>query len=398
MSTELSMMVGRLPAAEGVELIVASRFRYDPLTTTTAPIFKAVPKVSSRVKYKASFIRKASYNARPVDSVCDNSNFGTGNKEGIVSREFSGVLYDYSGELCPDDFAEVCQAWANSSIYRMLNPTGEFQRNELLQVIFGLKYETMLDDIVRIAWYSKAGAFAVNTAAGSAPFYIGSVPAGADKMLGGKQSGVWDLAATNVGAGLTTYVDTNDNTVAGNILNPANIYSILQRFINSASAELRGVAKGTANSPFFLVDSSVFEALRDYYTMNGVNTNHVAAWDMQMQAQEVLMFQGYRVYRDNNADKFDTEIGAKTTSTIAGKLVTHSRNCRVLFTVPNNIYLGLDLETPSGDTIGLIVAPAADQVRDAGKIFWKMLTSVGILIAEPEMMVVGYPSVATAFQ
>jgi hypothetical protein len=398
MSTELSMMVGRLPAAEGVALFTDAQFKYDALLGNRAPIFKPVTRVSNKVKFVAVFVDKASYNATPVAGICDRSGFGQGNKEGIRREEFNSQLYDYSGELCYDDLMVLCDAWENSTIYRLQNPMGAFQSNILLQLVFGLKYQTMLDDIVRIGWYSKAGAFAVNTLAGSAPFYIGAVPNRANVMLGNTQSGFWELAQLNVAATRTPYVDVNNGSAAGNILNPANVYSILQKFIDNASPELRGIEKGTANSPFFMVDNAVFDSLRNYYILNGVNTHNDLAWQMQQMAVDTLMFNGYRVYRDNNADKFDTEIGAKTTSTIGGKSVTHSRNCRVVFTVPGAAFLGLDMATPSGDTIGLIVAPAADQVKDAGTIYWKMMTSVGVFIGEPKMMVVGYPSVATTWQ
>ena len=396
--TDLSQLAGILPAAQGVSLFTEALFTYDPLLGNKAPIFKPVTRVSNRVPFVAVFVDKSSYNATPVAGICDRSGFGQGNTEGIRKMEFGAQLYDYSGGMCYDDLMVVCDAWENSTIYRLQNPMGAFAGNMLLQLVFGLKYQTMLDDIVRIGWYSKAGAFAVATGAGTAPFYIGSVPNRANIMLGNTQSGFWELAKNNVVAGLTPYVDVNNGTVAGNILNPANVYSILQKFVDTASPELRGVEKGGANAPFFMVDNAVFEALRQFYIFNGVNTHNDMAWLMQQRGADTLDFNGYKVYRDNNADKFDTEIGAKTTSTIGGKSVTHSRNCRVVFTVPGAAFLGLDLATPSGDTVGLIVAPAADQVKNAGEINWKMMTSVGVFIGEPKMMVVGYPSVATTWQ
>lgn len=396
--TDLSQLAGILPAAEGVSLFTEALFTYDPLLGNNAPIFKPVTRVSNRVDFVAVFIDKASYNATPVDGICDRSGFGQGNKEGIRKIKFGSQMYDYSGGMCYDDLEVLCDAWRNSAIFRLQNPMGAFAENILLQLVFGLKYQTMLDDIVRIGWYSKVGAFAVATAAGDAPFYIGAVPNRANVMLGNTQSGFWELAKANVVAGLTPYVDVNDGTAAGNILNPTNVYSILQKFVDTASPELRGVMKGTANSPFFMVDNQVFEALRNFYIFNGLNTHNALAWTMQQTGADTLEFNGYRVYRDNNADKFDTEIGAKATSTIGGKSITHSRNCRVVFTVPGAAFLGLDMATPAGDTVGLIVAPAADQVKNAGEIYWKMLTSVGVFIGEPKMMVVGYPSVATTWQ
>ena len=396
--TDLSQLAGVLPAAQGVSLFTEALFTYDPLLGNTAPLFKPVTRVSNRVDFVAVFVDKASYNATPVAGICDRSGFGQGNKEGIRKERFNAKLYDYSGGFCLDDLEVLCDAWKNSTIYRLQNPMGAFADNIVLQLVFGLKYQTMLDDIVRIGWYSKAGAFAVATGAGTAPFYIGSVPNRANIMLGNTQSGFWELAKNNVVAGLTPYVDVNDGTVAGDILNPANVYSILQKFVDTASPELRGVMKNTANSPFFMVDNAVFEALRQFYIFNGVNTHNDMAWLMQQRGADTLDFNGYKVYRDNNADKFDTEIGAKTTSTIDGKSVTHSRNCRVVFTVPGAAFLGLDLATPAGETIGLIVAPAADQVKNAGEIYWKMMTSIGVFIGEPKMMVVGYPSVATTWQ
>lgn len=396
--TDLSQLKGILPAAEGVSLFTEALFTYDPLLSNEAPIFKPVTRVSNRVDFVAVFIDKASYNATPVTGICDRSAFGKGNKEGIRKIKFGAQLYDYSGGFCEEDLEVLCEAWRNGTIYRLQNPMGAFADNMLLQLIFGMKYQTMLDDIVRIGWYSKAGAFAVATGAGTAPFYIGAVPNNADVMLGNTQSGFWELAKNNVVAGLTPYVDVNNGAVAGNILNPANVYSILQKFVDTASPELRGVKKKTAMSPFFMVDNAVFEALRNFYIFNGLNTHNELAWQLQQNAVDVLDFNGYKVYRDNNADKFDTEIGAKTTSTIGGKSVTHSRNCRVVFTVPGAAFLGLDMAAPSGDTIGLIVAPAADQVKNAGEIYWKMMTSIGVFIGEPKMMVVGYPSVATTWQ
>jgi hypothetical protein len=398
MPTELSSFVGYLPAAEGVSLMIDANFKYEPaLGMTNAPVFKAVTRVSKKAPFAATYIKKSAYNATPVDGLCDRSGFGQGNKEGLRKIEFQGQYYDYSGELCSEDFQEYCGAWEQGVIFRMQNPSAAFAQNELLQVVFGIKYQAMVDDVQRIVWYATEDAFAVDTAAGAAPFYIGEVPNRADIMLGGKQDGFWALAKKNVAASRTPFVDTNDGSAGGNILNQANVYSMLQRFVQAATPELRRVPKGLATSPFFLVDNAVFEALRNYQTSNGVNTNNVAAWTMQQNGQEVLQLDGYMVYRDNNSDAFDSEIGAKKTSTIGGKSITHSRNCRVLFTAAGTASLGLDMATPVGDNIGLIVAPAADQVKNAGYINWKMMTSVGMVIGEPSMMVVGYPSNANTW-
>lgn len=388
--TDISTFAGQLPAAEGVNLFLESTFQYETLQANEAPVFRPVTRVNSKVPFVATFVGKTGYNAKPVNGLCDNSNFGKGNKSPIRKIKFEGQEYDYSGDLCGEDFANLCEAYSQGLTDRMMNPMGAFMQNQLLQVIFNYKLQEMRDDVSRIGWFARKGAFAVNTGAGTSPFYVGALPAGADTTLGGSQSGFWELAINNAINSLTPYVDVN-NGITGGILNRNNVYAYLQKFIDSASPELRGVPKGTANSPFFLVDNAVFEALRDYYTMNGVNTNNTLAWQMQMENQDTLMFLGYKVYRDDNADKFDSEIDAKTTSTIGGQSVYHSLNCRVVFTVPRIAFLGFDIATPSADTIGLIIRPAVGLKR-LGFIEWAMRTSIGIIIGEPNMMVVGYPS------
>lgn len=394
MSTQLSQDVFVMPAAEGVQVLIDSRFKYAPaIGMTEAPVFRPITRVSNKVKFKALFVKKAAYNARAVNGICDQSAFGQGNPETMRVKEFNGVMYDYSGELCPEDFEQLCEAYKQGLIFRLQNPAQVFAENPMLQLILGLKYETMVDDIQRIVWFATQATFAVNTAGNSAPFYIGEVPTGADATLGGRQNGFWAQAKANVASTATPYVDVNNGSAGGNILNPANTYDILQKFIQKASPELRGLRKNDpASSPFFLVDRAVFEALRNYYTQNGLNTNNLAAWQMQQLGSDVLQIDGYNVYQDLNADKFDSEIGAQTTSTIGGKSVFHSRNCRVVFTVPAVAGMGLDMVSPAGDNIGLIVGAAAERVKRAGMIDWKMMTSVGTEILEPAMMVVGYPS------
>ena len=86
--TDLSQLAGVLPAAQGVSLFTEALFTYDPLLGNTAPLFKPVTRVSNRVDFVAVFVDKASYNATPVDGICDRSGFGQGNKEGIRKINF----------------------------------------------------------------------------------------------------------------------------------------------------------------------------------------------------------------------------------------------------------------------------------------------------------------------
>lgn len=398
MSTSNASLVGMLPAAEGVQLIIDAQYNYaNPLA---APLFTIVHKVSAEVKYKVARLKKASYSARPISGACDQSAFNKGNKGTTADMEFYGQLYDHSGDLCVKDFENLCNAWTNGQITIALRPGSVFAQNEVLAAIFANKLSTMKDDMARIVWFAREAGFVVNTAAGSAPFYVSALPTGASEMLGGKQNGMWAIMVANTAlpAGTNTpYVDTNDGTVAGNALNPANIYQYLQRMVDAASPELRGMSKIGADAPFFVLDYSLYEAYRQYLIQNGVNTNNNLAWEFQQNAQEVLYFNGYKVYMDMDADKFDREMGAIKTSTIGGKPVYHSRNARALFTAPKNMFIGLDLET-GVDNIGLIVESGTSAVRDAGKTFYKMMMSVGMGILDPLLQVVGYPSETGTFQ
>lgn len=398
MSTSNASVVGMLPAAEGVQLIIDAQYNYaNPLAG--APLFTIVPKVSATSTYKVARLKKASYSARPISGACDQSAFNQGNKGTVGDMEFSGQLYDQSGDLCLKDFENLCNAWTNGQISIALRPGSIFAQNEILAAIFANKLSTMRDDLARIVWFARKAGFVVNTAADSAPFYVSALPTGASEMLGGKQDGMWAIMVANTALAVnpTPYVDTNDGSVGGNALNPANIYQYLQRMVDAASPELRGMSKIGENAPFFVLDYSMYEAYRQYLIQNGSNAQNALAWQFQQNAQEVLVFNGYKVFMDMDADKFDREMGATTTSTIGGKPVYHSRNARAIFTAPKNMFIGLDLET-GVDNIGLIVESGTSAVRDAGKTFYKMMMSVGMGILDPLMQVVGYPSETGTFQ
>lgn len=399
MSTSPAMVVGMLPAAEGVQLIKDAQYDYnDPLAG--APLFTLVPKVSAEVEYKVARMKKASFAARPIDGACDQSAFGKGTKGTISDMKFTGQLYDHSGELCLRDFENLCNAWTNGQITIALRPGSVMAQNQVLAAVFANKLSTMKDDLARIVWFARKAGFVVNTAINAAPYYVSALPDGASEMLGGKQDGMWGviLANTALPAAIATpYLSTNDGSVAGNAANPANIYGYLQRMLDSASPELRGMPQTGNDAPFFVLDRALFEAYRQYLIQNGVNTNNALAWQFQQNAQMTLDFNGYKVFMDKDADKFDREMSATTFSTIGGKSVFHSKNLRALFTAPRNMYIGLDLES-GVDAIGLIIEQGPSLVKDAGKTYFKMMMSVGMGILDPTLQVAGWASDTTTFQ
>lgn len=387
--TELQTLSGQLPAAEGVNLMLASRFKYAVPGATpaanVAPVFSRAARVSGKAKFKAMLLRKPAYNARPVKGACDQSQFGKGNPVDNFGTEFDAKYYDQSGELCISDFVELCNNWQGSEWQRAINPAAEWSRNTLLQAAIMLLMETMQDDLARIAWFSKSG-FAVNTANNAAPFYVAALPAGAADTMG-EQDCFWAKAVANAVATTSPYVNSNDGTNDG-ALNPTAVQAFLRNMIMSASPELRGLDRNSANAPFFLVDAGIFEAyrksLQTVYNANG--------WTFGQEYQDTLTIDGYKIYRDDDADKFDREMGAMVSSTINGEIVTHSRNLRACFIAPKTAYLGVDAESPAGDGIGMVVATGNNIVKDAGKLYYKMMLSVGVGILDPNMMVVAYPS------
>jgi hypothetical protein len=137
--------------------------------------------------------------------------------------------------------------------------------------------------------------------------------------------------------------------------------------------------------PFFLLDSAMFDALNKYY--NNRNTDSGDAHNKT--AHGTLEWNGYMVYRDVEAEAFDEEIGAIITSTIGGVPTVHSRNLRAAFLAPNSVGLALDVAQPNDNNIGILV-DRKPGISGRGKVEYLMGYSLGVGIAYPENMVVGW--------
>lgn len=404
--TILPQTVGMMPSAEAIQLVLEARYSYlipggAPMEGV-APFFTRVERVSKDVPFKALKLKSKGFGAIPSKGQCDtNGSWGKGSQVSQSELTFYAHDYEMSGPICAKDFINLCNAWEASARDLKLNPQAHMSM--LLKAVIALKLQDMRDDFGRLAWFAKEG-FDLST---TAPFYASEWPSDtAQEMLGGsgKCKGVWANIVENIVAGKTPYVDSNNGT-APNILHPNNIADFLQSMIDNANPELRAMKSKTPNAPFFLVDRAIFEA----YRRSLVSVHNAEAWRMGQKGTDVanvLEYNGYLIYCDEDAYDFDSHMGALTTTALTittpdgptTRNVIHGRNLRAIFTAPYNGRLGTDMFTTAmeGEDIGIAVQKAPSY-RQAGQLEYLMTMSVGTGIMSPELMVAAYASNTATF-
>ncbi len=402
MATRPLELRGQLPAPQAVELMLDSMFGYPNPLVAGSNGNSSVPNIFRRLladykgQYKTMIVGEGADVFQPVDSVCEQGT--TIGPKPTRTVTIQPQLYKSRGSFCVSEIKDLCNTYNGSAMQKALQPleTGD---NELVDVILAQALRDNSSAFGEIVWFSKKG-IAVDTAGSAAPFYIANLTASKQTMLG-KIDGFWARLEALAGTDIP-YVDLN-NGVAKGAINPDAVASYLRKMIDSASDEL--VNATGAEKPFFLVDDAIFRALKKYREFHGAGSE--GAWNsVQMEyANGIMSFEGYAVYRDSAASKFDTIAGAKTTSSITStsygvESIKHSRNLRAVFMSPQMMGFASDLNTPAGygqEGTGVYVWTGSHETADEGRLKWVSYLTAGVEVLDPKMFVVGYPSNATTF-
>jgi hypothetical protein len=394
---------GFLASAEAVELMLDNQFGYPNPLVQGDNGSSSMPNVFTRVladgkgQYKRFIIGERRNNFAPIKSVCEDLTVGAAKPTRTVTIQ--PQTYGGSGSFCASDITALCNAYTGSTLQKALSPLVN-SNDEIIDAVIAQNLRDYASDFGQVVWFSKKG-IAVSTASSAAPFYITSLEAGAQTMLGAID-GFWARLQALAVAGDVPLVNLNNGSAKGAV-NPDTVATYLRDMVNKASVELRNAAG--AEKPFFLVDRAIFEALKKY--LEARNAGSEAAYNSMISqaAAGVMMFEGYMVYLDSAADKFDTIVGAKVTSTITStsygaESITHSRNLRAVFMSPGQMGFASDLNTPTGygaEGAGVYAWAGSPETKDQGRVNWISYMTAGVEVFDPRMFVVGYPSNAATF-
>jgi hypothetical protein len=182
-------------------------------------------------------------------------------------------------------------------------------------------------------------------------------------------------------------VDSNDGTVAGNALNPANIADYLRDLRNKSSMILKSWNrnKPMAEYPMYMLQGGLFQAYRTYLQSLGTEMANMLIIDGEA-VPGVLMFEGYRVIEIPEWDMYDYETGNYNETT------GQSNIQRAIFSAPENL-TGLanmrDVEMMPGSGLVVQVDPI---IKNKGKKYMYYAFGMGFGVAQPQLMTASWNS------
>lgn len=401
------MIVGTFPASKAVEILTDDQSILPNPTQvgaspdgiySTPPLAKLVL-ADDKSQFKAFVVKPVKGNFTPIKSVCDTPAVGPKNPTRIVTIQ--PFLYGGKGNYCADDMLGVCYAYeGNTAMQRALSPLAA---SEPAKAVWSQKITDFRNEWANIVLFSKIG-YGVNTASNAAPFYLASGTDSATPAFiaqQGQQDGFWALLQKYAADSSVAYVDVNDGTNKG-IINPDTVATYLRAIKMKAKPVLRNAPRNGEGMCFYLVDRAVFDALKRWKELQAAGSE--SAWlSVQSQARNgVMEFEGFWVYLDAAADIYDSESGAMLDSSITVDLeggatynVTHSRNCRVVFTAARRTLVATDMtstEGSYGNTPAIYVWEGSPETGDQGRVNWLSYLVVGVELENKDMFVVGFPS------
>lgn len=183
------------------------------------------------------------------------------------------------------------------------------------------------------------------------------------------------------------YVDSNDGTVNGNALNPANIADYLRDLRNKSSMILKSWNrnKPMAEYPMYMLQGGLFQAYRTYLQSLGTEMANILIINGEA-VPGVLMFEGYRVIEIPEWDMYDFETGNYNEAT------GQSNIQRAIFSAPENL-TGLanmrDVEMMPGSGLVVQVDPI---IKNKGKKYMYYGFGMGFGVAQPQLMTASWNS------
>lgn len=372
-------------------LVLEPAFNYDNIFQRTLGLYKFVIGVT---KLKMLHLSRPGFNLQPK-SGCDTWNPTV--KLGLRPFEIGSKEYEVNGEQCPDEWDEGCLRNLKNSADELVRLDGRTNKTyNAMQAAIALQIRAgVSDDFYRIAEFGDED-FAAKVTAG---FYdlSGYDPKMQAQIIAQQshQNGWWsEIQArasepTSNRFGRIRYVDTNDGTVNGNAMNPANIAAYLLQMRASADPLLGmwtyQMPGSNVATPIYELSGGLFDALLAYYRSLGTEMANALIIN-GLTVPNATTFDGWPVIRKNEWDYYQFEVGRFNAAT--GKAKTQYAR----LSVPQNLCGVAHMTTLEGQPSASLIIEKDPSVKAKGKSYIYGSYGIGFGIAQPVLMVAGYNS------
>ena len=226
--------------------------------------------------------------------------------------EIQACDWEVMESWCFDDFNESCLRNLNNAMDERQRLSAELKEFEMAIVM--LIREQIALDAYTSAWF---GDERTQTFVDTGEYDLVGFEDLSEKKNWVEQmehcNGWWYEIQMGVEYDTIKYVDSNDGTVGGNASNPANIASYLRAMRRVAHPILKNWNRnmGPIDRPYYLLQSDMFDALREYY--ESIGTDCCKGMDILMNGETIpgmMMFEGSYVLDMGDWSIFDNTIGA----------------------------------------------------------------------------------------
>lgn len=365
-------------------LLLEPAFNYDNPVQRTLGVVRTE---FGKDKIRMLHMSKSTNNLQPRSN-CDTWNPTT--RVSLRGDEIAVCDFEVNGEQCSDEFDVQCLRnlkGDNPSTNPNYSPTLNAIENAMVaQVRAGIA-----DDIYKVAYFGDPF-IRVKLAAGDINLDHLS-PDEKEKFLvqmeicEGWWSEITQRAYSTDANQKVRYIDSNDGTVAGNAINPANVKDYLLDLRTKSSMILRNWNRnrGMAEYPLYLVQGGIFQAYRTYLQSLGTEAANMLIIDGEA-VPGVLMFEGYRIVEIPEWDMYDFETGNFDESTGQSKIQ------RALFTAPENLTALANMRSIENMPGSGLIIQQDPIIKNKGKKYLYHAFGMGFGVAQPQLMTASWNS------
>ena len=305
----------------------------------------------------------------------------------FTQDEIQACDWEVMESWCYDDFTESCLRNLNPAMDERRRLNSELKEFEMSIVM--LIREQVAYDSYTTAWF---GDERTQSFVDSGEYDLTGTEDMAEKKSWIEQmehcNGWWYELQMGVEYETIKYVDTNDGTVGGNALNPANIANYLRQMRRIAHPILKNWnLNGTAmDRPYFLLQPDLFDALRELYESLG--TSCCVGMDLLMNGEAtpgMMMFEGNYVLNMSEWAIFDNTVGAIQAD-------GRSLNQRALFVAPQVLTGLANAKNIDNGFDAALLVERSPVLSDKGRtVAWASL-SFGFGVVHHDLVVAGWNS------
>jgi hypothetical protein len=379
-----------LDTHNALQLLIEPTFQYDNILQRNLGVYKIE---TGKDKMRMLHLNKPSNSLQPKQG-CEHWNPTV--KFNLRPYEIGVCDYELNGEQCPDEFDEGCMRNLRGTLDSP-DPYNSPAINALMNAMVLLLRESLVDDVYKVAWFGRSN-FRELVADGDYDLSHYSADQ-REKLISMIQvcDGWWAEIEARVydtsDKGRVRWINSNDGTVAGNAINPANVEAYLRKMRLASSPILRfwNRNRPVEQLPCYLVQTGIFDALLSAYQAKD-------CCELQMYTLNgepvpgVLMFEGYQVIAVPEWDMWDHETGQIDENT------GYSRNQRALFTAKENLCAIANMSSLAGRPESSLVIQRSPLLKDKGKTWMFAQYGFGFGIAQPSLMTASWNTSDTFIQ